>query len=68
MQHQVRDDARQDEVIEHAAKLKAERKQAEADRQAAARAALLAEVVQGRQQQIAMHERHRCGLACLSHA
>ncbi len=59
MQHQAQDDARQDEVIERAAKVEAQRKQAEADRQAAARAALLAEVLQGRQEQIVLHERHK---------
>ncbi|BDA46337.1 probable cilia- and flagella-associated protein 53 [Coccomyxa sp. Obi] len=66
MQHQAQDDARQDEVIERAAKLEAERKQAEADRQAAARAALLAQVVQERQEQIALHERHRLEERCQS--
>ena len=59
MQRQAQD-AAQDQAIELAAKLDAERRQRDTDRRAAERAKLLEEVVQGRQNQIALHERQRC--------
>lgn len=59
MQRQAQD-AAQDQAIELAAKLDAERRQRDSDRRAAERAKLLEEVVQGRQNQIALHERQRC--------
>ncbi len=59
MQRQAQDDSAQEAAIELAAKLDAQRRQEDANRRAAARAQLLAEVVQGREQQIALHERLR---------
>lgn len=59
MQRQVQDELAQDAAIELAAKLDAQRRQEDANRRAAARAQLLAEVVQGREQQIALHEQLR---------
>lgn len=58
-------DAAQDQAIELAAKLDAERRQRDSDRRAAERAKLLEEVVQGRQNQIALHERQRCVARCM---